>query len=167
MKDWEELEWSLLFKELVIMKDDTEENSESSNEIALSREQSSAKQEQEEEQIAEDSSTSTALKLAILCPSAEIAILNATDSKLRKISTALGISPIHEQLQSVEELDIEQSIGSETVVWAIGLSPDQQTQIKSKTHAACLFSANPEYLASVDEKRQMFEPLKQFKDYLI
>ncbi len=170
MKDWEDLELSLLFKELVILKEDSQTTGDPTEDI-------SAENSVDQPDLTTRANLDTpplekappkpdCLKTAILCPASALSVLNSSQSNLRKITEALRITSIHTQLRAVEDLDIESKIGPETTIWGIGLSSEQKEAIRSQPHSKVLFSANPEELSSLEEKRQMFEPLKEFSSYL-
>lgn len=136
MKEWEDLELSLLFKELVIVREE-------------------AKQEK-----------SPSPALMVLCHETDKANLNAETANLKKITTALGIEHIHTLMSPVEAAIEAQNIGPETTVWGIGLSTEIQELIRATGAKQVLFSANPENLKTVEDKRKMFEPLKEFSTLL-
>ena len=147
MNEWEDIELSLLFKELVILKDKETKNAYEPKESATP---------------AEPETSQKALTLVICCPTDLLEYLNAPNSNLHKITAALKIEHIHDLMSPLDELIQNNKIGKETSVWAIGLRPEEEEMVKSTGATKVLYSADPEQMTSVEEKRNMFEGLKNF-----
>ena len=166
---------SLLFSSLVILPQDKEAVSEEKSETA--QVEVSQTLVEEKEPLVESTTKETPAKDApaveepapvykkethpftLFLPAALRETYLADQSKFLKILDALAIPQLKKYIQT--DLS-EENVTSFDCVWCIGLDIKSEKDLRALNHKNILFSPDIEQLKTVEEKKEMYAPLKMF-----
>ena len=159
VKDLEELDIALLFGSLVLLKEDRTEPAEGVAKAAAPESETTSVA--LGESVQDDENPLQDWHSALICPLAIKAALERPNSNMRKILRALELEAVLEHILPVEKLKDPRWLQSLQAVWFVGLDA-QRDKLSASLSMPYLFSADPERLKDVAEKRAMFEPLRDF-----
>ena len=155
----------MLFKSLVILKEDRLEEPAAEDILAQpSQATSQEKPETTDPGVPSPPSHAPLLpkKSACLCvPSSLEKDLFQEGSNFMKIVQALKLEGLVQSVVLEDQIQDAQQIQHMKHVWAVGI-PQGHEVLRSLKQTEILYSPNPETLRSVEEKRAMFDPLKDF-----
>lgn len=178
MDELKDLDIELLFNELIILKEDLAPKTDSQGKTEPSQLSSTTEPvatpsatkpklilKAPEPDISSTSKPATILEKAVVIPSSLKTNMLAPNSNFKKILGHLDLDNLLSVCLDIEAFDAKRTKSNFSAVWYIGLSEDQKAKLKG-TAPNELFSPNPESLQSVEEKKAMFTPLKNFAQYL-
>ena len=163
MTDLNDLDVELLFKKLVILKEDKnaeQEVVEADVEQTVTQAVEPPTKEAPAEALQEVIEQQIPAK-SLIYPKALKAELFANNSNLSKIANALNLQFLLESAYALEDIKSLETLNTCSHIWFIGLEkPDILGSLNSEIKT--LSSPNMERLTTKEEKLQMYEPLKKF-----
>lgn len=183
-----DLDHHLLFKKLVILKDEdplveteadskAEETPETTEEVAQDLTNKPTEGEVETNENVETPDTTEEITVGkeeftplsplagssvIICKKDQKDLLMAGGSNLSKIIFALELQKFQEHVYCIEDINPEQGFENGAFIWTIGLSSEEQSSLKVTENAKLIHSPYMEANMSKADKIKMYEPLKQF-----